>query len=82
MEILETRVHDSRCRVCPSRALRIRIPGGGPRLLGYLLVQGRRRDADLDVIDGDEEKIALRFDPRRYLLGWEPESVPRLLMAD
>jgi hypothetical protein len=66
----------------PATALRLRAPGGGPRELAYLIAEGRRSDAGIDLLDGGEERIAIRFDPRRYLFRWDPAEPPRVLLAD
>src|SRR5262249_3098254 len=85
-------------------ALRLWAPGGDARVLGWLLVEGRRRDAAVDLLEGGpppagasgggphpggaagggpgDERIGVRFDPRRYLVRWEPGAPPRLLLAD
>lgn len=78
-----TKVPDDEGEPAPSISIRFWTPGGGVRVLGFLLAQGRRRDAALDVVEtAGGERIGLRFDPRRYLLQWDQSSVPRTLLAD
>jgi len=81
-ETVTNSVPASHGRIAPSTALRFRLPGGGPRLFAILIAEGRRRDAELDVLEEGEERIGVRFDPRRYLLRWERGTPPRLLLAD
>jgi len=65
-----------------STAIDVWVPGGGERLIGWVLAHGRRRDTQMDVIDADEERLGVRFDPRRYYIAWERGGTPRVLFAD
>jgi hypothetical protein len=66
----------------PELCLRLSAPGGGPRLLGWLLADGWRPDAALDVLEEGGERLGVRFEPRRYLWSWPAGAPPRLLLAD